>query len=79
MATPSTFAARLRSARSMSIRGTIRHARSAFAFARTAAAPPASASRCRRAGSDNTLAAAASRPERLVVKIGLEPADIPAM
>ena len=79
IATPSTVVERSRSARSMNIRGTIRHADSARAFARTAAGPPAQASRCRRAGSDSTFAAAASRSERFVVKIGLTPALIPAM
>ena len=78
IATPSTVALRSRSARSMNIRGTIRHARSARAFARTAAAPPAQASRCRRAASDSTFSATASRSDRLVVKIGLTSAAIPA-
>ena len=75
--TPSMVALRSRSARSMNIRGTIRHARSACAFARAAAAPPAAASRCRRAPSDSTFAAAASRSARFVVKIGLTPARHP--
>ena len=79
IATPSTVAERSRSARSMNIRGTIRHADSARAFARTAAAPPAQASRCRRAASVSTFAAAASRSDRFVVKIGLTSALIPAM
>jgi hypothetical protein len=63
----------------MNIRGTIRHADSARAFARTAAEPPAQASRCRRAASDSTSSAAASRSDRFVVKIGSVPALIPAM
>jgi len=79
IATPSTVVERSRSARSMNIRGTIRHADRARAFARTAAAPPAQASRCRRAASLSTFAAAASRSDRFVVKIGLTPALIPAM
>ncbi len=76
--TPSTVALQSRSARSMNIRGTIRHAPSARAFARTASAPPAHASRCRRASSDRTFAATSSRPDRFVVKIGLTSAVIPA-
>ena len=79
ISTPRTVALRSRSLRSMNIRGTIRHARSARAFARTAPAPPAQASRCRRAASGSTCAAAASRSDRFVVKIGLTPADIPLM
>ena len=42
ISTPSTFVVRSRLSRSMNIRGTIRHARSARRLARTAAAPPAS-------------------------------------
>jgi hypothetical protein len=76
--TPRTLVLRSRSSRSMNIRGTIRHARSACAFARTAAAPPAQASRCRRAATGSTSAAAASRSDRFVVKIGLAPAAMPA-
>ena len=62
----------------MNIRGTIRHADSASALARTAAAPPAQPSRCWRAASDRTSAAASSRSDRLVVKIGRMSAVIPA-
>jgi hypothetical protein len=78
MVAPATVALRSRSARSMNMRGTIRHARSARLFARTAAAPPAQASRYRRASSDSTFAAASSRSDRFVVKIGTVPVVIPA-
>jgi hypothetical protein len=76
--TPSTVVLGSRSSRSMNIRGTIRHSPSACTFARTAAAPPAQASRCSRAASDSTFAAAASRSDRFVVKIGLTSVAIPA-